>query len=1149
METVITPTISSTSHTTTTSATTNTAAAPLVMVPEPSGGGGTASNTAVDTDRSIIEPTEETNKVNNEELEGNEEGFVEEKEDDGKDTRIHPVPATTLPPPARPKPRGVDPPAPIAETGDSFRHSSETLQVDDDVDDQEEDTGLDCTSTGLSNDNVIILPSHSASHPVEDETTPPFEEVPIPPPGTQMKYVTSNGIESATSNRSNRTFSSVSSGGSEHHQNNPDLSNLWRKNATTNSNSYSGGPNGGGGGHGASHPNVVRYPTVFEHAVQLPPVDSILTTTSPTNNNNIMAGLAPAELTTSSSSNETNQALLLTSQPSSLSSSKEEMAPRATQPGAVAVMYPTTGKNSTTTNTATGVPPPSKSLESHAVPDYGHAMIKNVTLANPRNSTAHVSPVSFASLPTPSLSYHMSQGSSEIQEKVSLASDSSFWEKKLPSTITTVKSNDVLPKSIPRHASLQLDSLYETTATTSTQLLSENRQSHSMVMTTFDDEHAHKNTAGERKTERSLRFLQPTSSTTNQYRLDEPHDPPKASFGPMIWGKKTSKKSSLEDDMGPDSIEMAFAEGISTSSPPLPPPPPPMKGTSRTPSDDDKELQAALEASQIMTYDNNTGDFEFEAALLASKNESKEEDDTQPLEASTSAMNSSTAGKAVRLSEKAIEDAKENAHSARSMIASGNVDLDFLQTMLDLCRSEQRIVAQAIEDAMFHEEINADLGVLIDLNNNILDVLEAGDRMIGKTNRYDDQYSNVIPPPTKTNNLDVEELVEKRDIFSLICMLRVQMNEKRLDAVYALMKFSRAAEKNQDKESIMLRDEIRSSGGLHSLLTLFVVPDTLYELRAITALAVAYLVPALVESSSETPPSVGLRVVECLKYLSTVSPLSYRGELLGEDEMRNACTLALASLWVNHLESLISSNKIVVAEQSLTVQRGVPPQKERNLGGDQRREMITIGEFLDQTVSLIMYFAKLEAKEMKENQDFSFTRIYTVVEHVCATEVARPIAVREGVLQALICWIQSNDRDRTRSACSALRDITSVVDKYMAGWIHSEMVNKGAVQCLANLTQDFSLTREVRLSIAQILSSLCAAPHTRAAVVETNCINFLIGILYEHNDPSSSEVAVYAGRAILQLAAGAISRAPAFVGDDVEPFGSTPIDRRDSLIG
>ena len=709
-----------------------------------------------------------------------------------------------------------------------------------------------------------------------------------------------------------------------------------------------------------------------------------------------------------------------------------------------------------------------------------------------------------------------------------------------------------MKKSIPRQSSAHLDALLE-----AKEIPHGRNNSHSTVMAFNDDN------SDVVKSERQLDNNKPTIISGDPLRrtkslLDDDDDHEgmmkkerneQGSLGPPMWGRKTSKKSNLEDDIGPDSIDLAFTEGISTPQLPLKQTIDEKNRPSLSQSEDDQELQAALKASQLMTYGKRE-DFELEAAILASNIENKDDDSQlmKALEVSSSTTIRTTAVESVRLSEKAIDDAKENAYSARRMMASGDVDFDFLQTVLNLCRTEQQIVAQAIEDTMFHDEINADLGVLIDLNNNILDVLETGDRMVCKTNRYDEQY-HAKSSAAKTTNLDVEELVDKRDIFSLICMLRVQTNNKRLDAAYALMQFSRAAERNPDKGGIMLRDEIRSSGGLHSLLTLFRVPDTSHELRAITALAVAYLVPALVESSSETPPSVVLRVVECLKYLSTIHPLSYRGELLKKDEMRNASTLALGSLWVNHLESLISSNQIVVPEQSIIVQRGVPTQKERNRGGDQRREMLIIGELLDETVSLIMFFAKIEAKGMKELQDCSFTRIYTLVEHVCAMEIARPMAVREGVLQALICWIQSQDRDRIRSACSALRDITSVVDQYMAGWINSEMVNQGAVQCLANLTQDFTLTREVRLSIAQILSSLCAAPYTRAAVIETNCINFLIGILYDHNDPSSSEVAIYAGRAILQLAAGAISRASAFIGDDVEPFSSTPIVGRDSLIG
>jgi hypothetical protein len=157
--------------------------------------------------------------------------------------------------------------------------------------------------------------------------------------------------------------------------------------------------------------------------------------------------------------------------------------------------------------------------------------------------------------------------------------------------------------------------------------------------------------------------------------------------------------------------------------------------------------------------------------------------------------------------------------------------------------------------------------------------------------------------------------------------------------------------------------------------------------------------------------------------------------------------------------------------------------------------------------------------------------------------------VREGILQILVSWISSKDIEKIRPAVSALRYVTSIDDKYMAGWIHSEMVNKGAVKCLADLTRDISVTRDIRLYVAQILSSLCAAPHTRAAIVEANCINFLIGILYEHSDPASEEIALFAGRAILQLAAGAITRASAFNGDDFEGSGYVTPNKRDALVG
>ena len=259
-----------------------------------------------------------------------------------------------------------------------------------------------------------------------------------------------------------------------------------------------------------------------------------------------------------------------------------------------------------------------------------------------------------------------------------------------------------------------------------------------------------------------------------------------------------------------------------------------------------------------------------------------------------------------------IEDAKENARSIRSMIASDNVDVGFLQTVLSMCRNDQKKVARCIQNAMNQDGGgDADLEVLIDLNINILDAIESGEK-IAQAKIKSERKSiedNRKPAAKKKNNLDVEELVQKQDIFSLICMLRVQQNEKRLDAALALMRFARAAEQVGDKENIQLRDEIRSSGGLHSLLNLYRIRGTAYELRVVTALAVAYVLPSFVEPSSQTSPRLGLKIVECLRFLSTAQSVSHNGETLTADEMFNASAMALTNFWVNHLEPMLNSRK------------------------------------------------------------------------------------------------------------------------------------------------------------------------------------------------------------------------------------------------
>jgi hypothetical protein len=92
------------------------------------------------------------------------------------------------------------------------------------------------------------------------------------------------------------------------------------------------------------------------------------------------------------------------------------------------------------------------------------------------------------------------------------------------------------------------------------------------------------------------------------------------------------------------------------------------------------------------------------------------------------------------------------------------------------------------------------------------------------------------------------------------------------------------------------------------------------------------------------------------------------------------------------------------------------------------------------------------------------------------------------------------------------------------------MVNEGALKCIVDLfDSDCQVVgSDVQLSVAQILSSLCVAPHTRAAVEKADGVSLLIQFL----EKPSQAGALYAGGALVQLASGAITRAAVF-GDEM----------------
>jgi hypothetical protein len=412
-----------------------------------------------------------------------------------------------------------------------------------------------------------------------------------------------------------------------------------------------------------------------------------------------------------------------------------------------------------------------------------------------------------------------------------------------------------------------------------------------------------------------------------------------------------------------------------------------------------------------------------------------------------------------------------------------------------------------------------------------------------------------------TRSLEIDALVRKKDIFSLICMLRAQ-SDKRLDSAMALMRYAREAERNGDMESMRLRNEIRSSGGMHSLLTLFRTKGTTRELKVVSALAVAYLLPSIVESTQISSPAVGLKIVECLRCLFSSKSVSPNGEEIHPCDMINASLMGLTTFWINAFFPMLQKENAKSGGVAATpLQRRVSQYRSRGRqrdigtgGGTFDQQQLEVQELLEMTVSLIVNMAKLDDAGIIRTQsarlhfvDSKMNLRYTLVEQMCAVDVARPIAVREGLLKVLVGWMRSKDCEKVRPAATALRDLTSTQDKYMAGWINSQIVNEGALREIVELAVSESVGHEVRLSVAQIISSLCVAPHTRAAVVEAQCINYLIPLLYDHSDPSSQQVAFAAGSALLQLAAGAMARASVYSADHLDNEVASS-DKRDTVI-
>jgi hypothetical protein len=371
-------------------------------------------------------------------------------------------------------------------------------------------------------------------------------------------------------------------------------------------------------------------------------------------------------------------------------------------------------------------------------------------------------------------------------------------------------------------------------------------------------------------------------------------------------------------------------------------------------------------------------------------------------------------------------------------------------------------------------------------------------------------------------------------------MLRAP-NEKRLAAALALMQFAR--------ESESLRNDIRSSGGVHSFLTLFRTKGIGRDLQLVSGLTVAYVLPIFL-ASSQISSAVGLKMVEILRFLVASKPISPQGYYITREEMCKAASVGVNVLWINAIQPLIALEKAKEdSKQNRPALRSSTSVRFGRLRGqtgggvfDQGQESIEIQELTELAVTLIAHIAKLT-----HSGELIIDMGYNIVEQVCEVDAARPIAVREGLLRILVDWIRSKDVDKVRPAASALRYLISIQDKYMAGWIHSQVVNEGAVGEIVKLLNE-SVGHDVRVAVAQMLSALCVAPHTRAAVVEAKCVSYLVALLYEHSSPASEEMVHYAGTALLQLAAGAMIRASALTGNILSVVDSAAPDKQETVV-
>ncbi len=328
-----------------------------------------------------------------------------------------------------------------------------------------------------------------------------------------------------------------------------------------------------------------------------------------------------------------------------------------------------------------------------------------------------------------------------------------------------------------------------------------------------------------------------------------------------------------------------------------------------------------------------------------------------------------------------------------------------------------------------------------------------------------------------------------------------------------------------------MQKEIISSGGMHSLLTLFKScggnnsNNHDVEVKKVVALTVSYLVPSCSDGTSDVDTiskfsheikiDFELKLLECFKFLildikdcketrkCAASALTYRWINVIQPKLHNSIAYGEnnSGAWSSVL--LHGPSRLNDAFKDLTSGRG------RECRQEKRRQLLQMQLVIQQAVMLVLTLANLEVFEC-----------IPLIDTMCAAEPLRPILAQGGVIKILVRWLSSKNDELISSASNALMALTSPCSQYMAGWIHSQILYEGAISVVIELSS--SVQRDVRLSVAEILANLTVAPLTRDAIVKLGGPTYLVKLLMNErhdiqNDSWDEKLGLAAGSALLRL--------------------------------